>query len=54
MMHVVDVEKVELAAYKLKSVVSTCFDQWKEGNDEYEQYQCWACVKEALMGYFFP
>ena len=33
-MYVVDVERVELDAYQLKSVARTWFDQWKEGRVE--------------------
>ena len=30
-MHVVDVDRVELVAYQLKGVATTWFDQWKYG-----------------------
>ena len=33
-MHVVDVERVELSAYQMKNVARTWFDQWKEGTIE--------------------
>uniref|UniRef100_M1DFM0 Gag-pol polyprotein n=1 Tax=Solanum tuberosum TaxID=4113 RepID=M1DFM0_SOLTU len=33
-MYVADTERVELAAYQLKNVARTWFDQWKEGRVE--------------------
>lgn len=33
-MYVVDIKRVELAAYQLKNVSRTWFDQWKEVRDD--------------------
>ena len=53
-MHVVGVERVELAAYQLKSVSRTLFDQLKEGRAEGAPHQSWDCFEEAFLGRFFP
>ena len=53
-MHMVDDERVELAAYQLKNVATTCFDQWKEKRDEDAPHPSLACFEEAFLGSFFP
>ena len=53
-MHVVDTEKVELAAYQLKCVTRTLFDQWMDGRVEGTPHPSWACLEEAFLGRFFP
>ena len=54
LMHVVDVERVELAIHQLKSVARTWFDQWKEGRAEDAPHPSCACFEEAFLGRFFP
>ncbi|KAG5614612.1 hypothetical protein H5410_014436 [Solanum commersonii] len=49
-MHVADIERVELAAYQLKNVARTWFDQWKEGRAENAPP---AKLKEAKVREFF-
>ena len=51
-MHVVDVKRVELAAYELKGV-AWC-DQLKDGRAEDAPHPSWACLKKAFLGWFFP
>ena len=53
-MYVVDAERVELAAYLLKNVARSSFDQWKEKRDEDAPHPSWAYFKEALLGHFYP
>ena len=53
-MHVVDVERVELSAYQMKNVARTWFDQWKEGTIEDATPLSWACFEEAFLKRFFP
>ena len=53
MMHVVGVERVELAAYQLKSVART-FDQWKDGRAKDSPHPSWDCFEEAFLGHIFP
>ena len=53
-MHVADTERVELAAYQLKDVARTWFDQWKGGRAENAPPASWACFEEAFLGHFFP
>ncbi|WMV40579.1 hypothetical protein MTR67_033964 [Solanum verrucosum] len=53
-MHIVDTEQVELAAYQLKNITKTWFDQWKEGRAEDAPPASWACFEEAYLGRFFP
>ena len=53
-MNVVDTKMVELVEYKLKDVLRTCFDQWKDGIGEAEPPSRWACFEEAFFGRFFP
>jgi len=53
-MHVTDAERVELAAYQLKNIARTWFDQWKEGRAEDAPPANWACFEEAFLGRFFP
>ena len=52
-MHVIDVEMVELDAYQLKNMAGTWFDQWKQGRDEYATHLSWAYFEEAFLGCFF-
>ena len=44
-MHVVDAERVDLAAYQLKNVSGTRFDMWKEGRDEHAPNSSWFVLK---------
>ena len=53
-MHVVDVERVELAAYQLKGVYRTWFDQWKDRIAEDAPHPIWICFEEDFLGRFFP
>ncbi|WMV36783.1 hypothetical protein MTR67_030168 [Solanum verrucosum] len=53
-MHVADTERVELAAYQLKDVARTWFDQWKGGRAENAPPASWAGFEEAFLGHFFP
>ena len=50
----VNIERVELTAYQLKSVARNLFDQWKEGRDEDEPHPSWAFFEEAFLEMFFP
>ena len=49
-MHVPDIERVELAAYQLKNVSRTWFNQWKEGRVEGVPPATWACFEESFLG----
>ena len=49
----VDVERVELAAYQLKGVSRTRFDQWKDGRAEDAPHPSWICFEEAFLGSLF-
>ncbi|XP_049344199.1 uncharacterized protein LOC125808560 [Solanum verrucosum] len=53
-MHVVDTERIELAAYQMKNDARTWFDQWKWGRDEDAPPESWACFEEAFLGCFLP
>jgi len=53
-MHVTDTVRVELAAYQMKNVARTWFDQWKGGRTEDAPPASWACFKEAFLGCLFP
>jgi len=53
-MHVTDTVRVELAAYQMKNVARTWFDQWKGGRAEDAPPASWACFEEAFLGRFFP
>ena len=53
-MHGVDAKRVELAAYQLKGVTKTWFDQWKDGRVEDPPHPSWSCFKETFFGRFFP
>ena len=53
-MQVADAERVDLAAYQLKNVATTWFDQWKEGRDENAPHSSWACFEKAFLGRLFP
>ncbi|WMV19091.1 hypothetical protein MTR67_012476, partial [Solanum verrucosum] len=53
-MHVVDTERVELAAYQLKDIARTWFDQWNVGRPENAPPARWACFEEAFLEHFFP
>ncbi|KAH0776371.1 hypothetical protein KY290_007782 [Solanum tuberosum] len=52
-MHVTDTVRVELAAYQMKNVARTWFDQWKGGRVEDAPPASWACFEEAFLGRFF-
>ena len=53
-MHVADVERVEIAANLLKYVSRNDFDQWKEGRDEIAPHPSWVCFDKSFLGHFFP
>ncbi|KAH0784113.1 hypothetical protein KY290_003711 [Solanum tuberosum] len=53
-MHVADIERVELAVYQLKDVTKAWFDQWKGGRVENAPPASWACFEETFLGHFFP
>ncbi|WMV40811.1 hypothetical protein MTR67_034196 [Solanum verrucosum] len=53
-MHVSDVERVELAAYQLKSVARIWFDHWKKGRVEGAPIVSWVVFESAFIGSFFP
>ena len=53
-MHVFDVERFELAAYQLKGVARSSFDQRKDGRIEDAPHPSWACFEEAFLRRFFP
>ncbi|MCQ7623421.1 retrotransposon gag domain-containing protein, partial [Salmonella enterica] len=53
-MHVADIERVELAVYQLKDVAKAWFDQWKGGRVENAPPTSWASFEEAFLGHFFP
>ena len=53
-MNVVDVERVELAAYELKGVYRTWFDQWKDRRAEDAPYPSWIWFEEVFLGRLFP
>ena len=53
-MHMEDIEWVELVVYQLKDVARTYFDQWKGGRVENAPHASWACFEEAFLGHFFP
>ena len=43
--HEVDSERIELAAYQMKNVARTWFDEWKENRDEYAPHPSWVCFE---------
>ncbi|XP_049394787.1 uncharacterized protein LOC125859106 [Solanum stenotomum] len=53
-MHIADTRRVVLAAYPLKNVARTWFDQWKEGRSKDAPPASWACFEETFFGCFFP
>ncbi|KAH0657727.1 hypothetical protein KY289_026475 [Solanum tuberosum] len=53
-MHVVDVERVELATYQLKGVARIWYDQWKKKRVEGAPSVSWVVFEGAFMGHFFP
>ncbi|KAH0710411.1 hypothetical protein KY284_011838 [Solanum tuberosum] len=53
-MYVADNARVELAAYQMKNVSRTWFDQWRGGRAEDAPPASWACFEEAFLGCFFP
>ena len=53
-MHVTNNVRVELAAYQMKNVARTWFDQWNQGRAEDAPPASWACFEEAFLGRFFP
>lgn len=42
-MHMLDLERVELAAYQLKNVARIWFDHWKKNRDQDAPHLSWAC-----------
>lgn len=53
-MHVTKAERVELAAYQLKNVARTWFDQWKAGRDTDAPHSSQDYFEEAFQRPFFP
>lgn len=53
-MHVIESERVDLAAYQLKNVARTWLDQWKESRDKDAPHLSWYCFEEVFLGRFFP
>ncbi|XP_015081426.1 uncharacterized protein LOC107025074 [Solanum pennellii] len=53
-MHVADTEWVEIAAYQLKGVSRTWFDQLKKGRNEDAAHLSLDYFEEALLRHFFP
>jgi len=53
-MHIADVERVELVAYQIKCVARIFFDQWKKNRDKGAPLISWALFEEAFLGHFFP
>ncbi|WMV29336.1 hypothetical protein MTR67_022721 [Solanum verrucosum] len=53
-MYVVDAERVELAAYKLKGVARVWYVQWKKNGVEGAPIVSWAMFEESFMRHFFP
>ena len=43
--HVVNIERVELVVYQLKSVAKTLFDQRKDNKSEDAPYPSWTCFE---------
>ena len=54
MIHGIDVDRVELAIYKLKNMARTWFDQWKEGRDEDAPHPSCPILKKLSWGVSFP
>ncbi|WMV51630.1 hypothetical protein MTR67_045015 [Solanum verrucosum] len=52
-MHVTDTMRVELAAYQMKNVAKTWFDQWKVGRAEDAPPASWARFEKACLWHFF-
>ena len=52
--HVVNAKRVELAAYQLKGVAKTWFDQWKDGRVVDAPHPSWYCFEETFFWRFFP
>ena len=50
----VNVKRVELVAYQLKTVVRTLFDQCKDGKAEDTPHPSWIYFEEAFLGRLFP
>ncbi|KAK4729838.1 hypothetical protein R3W88_022826 [Solanum pinnatisectum] len=53
-MNVANAERVELAAYQLKNIARTWFDQWKQGRVEDASPMSWSYFEEPFLGCFFP
>ncbi len=53
-MHVADTEWVEIAAYQLKDVSRTWFDQLKKGRNEDAAHLSLDYFEEAFVRHFFP
>ncbi|KAH0765295.1 hypothetical protein KY285_001166 [Solanum tuberosum] len=53
-MHISDVERVELEAYQMKGVARIWFDQWEKNRAEGAPLVSWALFEEAFLGHFFP
>ena len=52
--HVVDTERVEAAAYELKNAGRTWSYQWKGGRDEDAPPASWSCFSAVFLGHLFP
>lgn len=53
-MHVADVERPELASYKLKGVSMIWYDYWKKSRAKGAPVVSWVVFKSSFMKRFFP
>ncbi|MDD0156946.1 hypothetical protein PSY55_23685, partial [Shigella flexneri] len=53
-MHVLDVERVELVTYQPKGVARVWYDQWMKGRVEGSPIVSWSMFEEVFMRRFFP
>ena len=52
-MHVANIERVDLAAYELKNVARILFDQCKEGRHEDAPDSSLSCFEEDCLRFLF-
>ena len=52
-MHVADIERVELVSYQLKGVARTWFDLWKEGRIKMHHLQVSLILRRLSWGIYF-
>ena len=53
-MHVDEVEGVELVAYHLKYVVNQWYHEWEDSKSEHVEPTVWAVFVETFLDQFFP